>query len=365
VVPSLQGGLSRLRNHGLALALAIASSACHDDRTLGEIIEANLPGAGPGADAGADTSGDAQAPEAGAPDGGAPDATTVASCDNLPTNVPYKVKRGPKAAADFVFDRDGMLISVSGGRVWKTPFSGQPTLFLNASVGIFGDQSHGTRLLPNGDLVISTSESASREGLLLRIPPDGRASVLASGFDRANAIEVDLQGFVYVAEMSRKQVVRVDGATGAATVLVNGNGLELPYGVTFSPDYRTLYIGERTNGSIFALEVQPDGTAGAMRVLARDNGAGLLDGMAVDACGNVYVSGFDSGQVYRVAPDGGSPQLVADLSDLSLSIPNMQWGSGTGGWDPSMLYVIDQRQDQVYELHVRVRGKRAAHLVSP
>ena len=264
------------------------------------------------------------------------------------------------AAPDFVFDRAGVLISVSGGRVWKTPSSGVARVF--TSVGMFGDQSHGTRLLPDGDLVVAMAQSASSNGFLLRILPDGRSSVLASGFQNANAIEVDLQGFVYVADMTRKQVVRVDAATGAATVLANGNGLEFPYGVTFSPDYRTLYIGERSNGNILALEIKPDGTAGVMRVLARDVGAGLVDGMAVDECGNVYVTGFDTRQVYRVAPGGGTPELVADLSDLSTSIPSMQWGSGVGGWDPFVLYVIDRFEDRVYELDVRVRGKRAAHL---
>jgi sugar lactone lactonase YvrE len=373
----------------LGLALAIASSACHDDRTLGELVESNLPGPGPGEDAGADTSADlappaggataggapeagppeAVAPDAGAPDAGAPDAmapdagafdaTAGAGCYSLPTNVLYKVTRGPMAALDFVFDREGALISINAGRVWKTPFSGVPRVFTAARM--FGDQSHGTRLLPDGALVVAMGDSVASTGVLVRIEPDGRSRVLASGFETANAIEVDLQGFVYVADMNRKQVVRVDGATGAATVLVNLNGLQFPYGVTFSPDYRTLYIGERNNGNIFALEVNPDGTAGVMRVLARAVGTRLLEGMAVDACGNVYVNGLDR-HVYRVAPGGGTPELVADLSDLSMSIANMHWGSGVGGWDPSILYVIDRDQDRVYELDVRVRGKRVAHL---
>jgi sugar lactone lactonase YvrE len=354
-----------LHRRGLALVLAIASPACHEDRTLGEIVESNPPDAGPRGDAGAATSAevepgapDAGAPDAGAPDAGAPDANTSAACDRLPINLPYRAKRGPPAARDFVFDREGMLISIKGGRAWKTPFSGVPRLF--ASVGMVGDDSYGTRILPNGDLVVAMA--SSRSGFLLRIQPDGRSSMFASLFNGANAIEVDLQGFVYVAEMARKQVVRVDGATGAATMLVSGNGLEFPGSVTFSPDYRTLYIGEVSSGNIFALEVKPDGTAGAMRRLAGGVAGGILQGMAVDECGNVYVSGYETRAVYRVAPGGGTPELVADLSALSMSIAGMQWGSGAGGWDPSILYVIDGDQDRVYELDVGVRGKRAPHL---
>jgi sugar lactone lactonase YvrE len=362
-----------LHRRGLALVLAIASPACHEDRTLGEIVESNPPDAGPRADAGAGTPAelepreagapdagppDAGPPDAGPPDAGPPDATTNAACDRLPTNLPYRAKRGPPAAPDFVFDREGMLISIKGGRGWKTPFSGVPRLFV--SVGTLGDDSYGTRILPNGDLVVAMA--SSRSGFLLRIQPDGRSSMFASLFNGANAIEVDLQGFVYVAELARKQVVRVDGATGAATVLVNGNGLEFPRAVAFSPDYRTLYVGELSNGNIFALEMKPDGTAGAMRRLAGGVAAGALKGMAVDECGNVYVTGYDTSAVYRVAPGGGTPELVADLSDLSMSISGLQWGSGVGGWDPSILYVIDGDQDRVYELDVGVRGKRAPHL---
>jgi sugar lactone lactonase YvrE len=349
---------------GLALALAVASSACHDDRILGEVVQPDRPGPDAGADAAADTSPDAEpgevgAPDAAAPDAGAPDATRNASCDRLPTNLPYKVKRGPPPAPDFVFDREGMLISISGGRVWKTPFSGVPGLF--ASVGMVANESYGTRLLPNGDLVVAMGDRASSNGFLLRIQPDGSSSMFASVFSGANAIEVDPLGFVYVADLSRKQVVRVNGATGAATVLVNGNGLEAPKGVTFSPDYRTLYIGERGNGKIFALAMKPDGTAGAMRLLV-DGVGGPLEGMAVDECGNIYLSGFSNPAVYRMAPGGGSPERVAELSPLSTSIAAMQWGSGVGGWDPAILYVIDGNQDRVYELDVGVRGKRAPHL---
>ena len=227
---------------------------------------------------------------------------------------------------------------------------------------MFGDQSHGTRLLPNGDLVVAMAQSASSNGFLLRILPDGRSSVLASGFQKRQRHRGRPAGL----RLRRRHEPETGGAGrrghGSGDRAGDGNGLEFPYGLTFSPDYRTLYIGERSNGNILALEIKPDGTAGAMRLLARDVGAGLLDGMAVDECGNVYVCGYDTRHVYRVAPGGGIPELVADLSDLSMSIANMQWGSGVGGWDPFILYVIDQDEDRVYELDVRVRGKRVAHL---
>ncbi len=43
-MPNLNRPSCVLYRHGVALALAIASSACHDDRTLGEIVDSNQPG---------------------------------------------------------------------------------------------------------------------------------------------------------------------------------------------------------------------------------------------------------------------------------------------------------------------------------
>ncbi len=161
----------------------------------------------------------------------------------------------------------------------------------------------------------------------------------------------------------------IDGNTGlpapvghAQAHLVSQNGLDGPNGVTFSPDYRTLYIGDYNTGNIYALEMKADRTAGAMHILARGTAEESVDGLAVDECGNIYFDQYVERRVYRLSPTGGTVELVADLSKESNWIPNMQWGSGVGGWNPSMLYVIDRDEDQVYELDVRVRGKRVAHL---
>jgi sugar lactone lactonase YvrE len=303
---------------------------------------------------------DAAAMEASAPGPDAAPADTPGApvCGNLPAPVPYKIRRGPKAAEDFVFDRDGMLISINRGNVWKTPFEGPPKLFAPAKLR----GASGTRLLPNGDLVVAVSDLEFETGSIARVTPDGASSTLASGFSYPNGIEIGLDGFIYVADQAERQVVRVDGTTGKSQVLVKGMGLEGPNGVSFSPDYRTLYIGDFESGQIFALEVKPDGAAGPMRVFASNIGRRALDGLAVDECGNVYVDEFESRRIYRISPTGGTPVVVANLSRESMWIPNMQWGSGVGGWNPRILYVIDREEDRVYELDVGVGGKRVAHL---
>ena len=84
------------------------------------------------------------------------------------------------------------------------------------------------------------------------------------------------------------------------------------------------------------------------------NGGGL-DGLNVDACGNVYVTEYVKGLVWRFDPDGGGLAIAADLP--SSWIPNMHWGSGVGGWDPTVLYVADRDQGRLFGLEIGVLGK--------
>ena len=80
-----------------------------------------------------------------------------------------------------------------------------------------------------------------------------------------------------------------------------------------------------------------------------------LDGLNVDACGNVYVTEYIAGRVWKFPPDASKIELAADLP--SSWIPNMHWGSGIGGWDETVLYVSDRDQGRLFGLEIGVPGK--------
>ncbi len=86
---------------------------------------------------------------------------------------------------------------------------------------------------------------------------------------------------------------------------------------------------------------------------------GGLDGMAVDACDNVYVSEYVAGEVYRFSPDGEEVELV--YRSGAQWIPNMHWGNGIGGWDERTLYVLDRDWGNVHALEVDVMGVDEAY----
>ncbi len=403
-----------------------------------------------------------------------PDAAPLVDCDNfVALPVTATNLRDFSGAEDFAFDAMGNLVSNREGNLIKQPKQGSASL-LAPNIG----ETAGTRFLSNGDLVIAQVDN----GDLWRIRPDGSTSVIISGIDYPNGVEVDQDDFVYVAEQNAGQVRRVNPDTGEFTIVAKG--IYNPNGLSFSPDYKTLYINSFGQGSVHSVTVDASGTwsppaflgsvfdsdntacdggeAGSLCVSANQpgvciasgidlvcdlasNGAepfsqacsglsestacmltiglheftgtcensdlgglscetglgqravcqglsegdscraaledfgafdgtcrqsfggnlrcspngynrdrGGLDGMTVDACGNVYVTEYIEGVIWRFSPEGVR-EKVTTLP--SFWIPNMHWGTGIGGWEEDTLYVMDRERGRVFELVLGVVEK--------
>jgi sugar lactone lactonase YvrE len=88
------------------------------------------------------------------------------------------------------------------------------------------------------------------------------------------------------------------------------------------------------------------------------NGGGY-DGVGADACGNVYVSEYLEGKVWRWSAEGAEPELVSQLD--STWIPNLHWGLGVGGWERDTMYVMNLDGRGIFEVPVSVLGKPDAY----
>jgi gluconolactonase len=108
--------------------------------------------------------------------------------------------------------------------------------------------------------------------------------------------EIDFRGVYRVAP---------DGTVTLAT-----DAMTKPNGLAFSPDEKTLYIGQSDSREpvLRAFPVNDDGTLGEPKVffdateLARAGKRGSPDGMKVDAAGNVFTTG--PGGVLVISPEG-------------------------------------------------------------
>jgi hypothetical protein len=257
-------------------------------------------------------------------------------------------------AVDIAFDAEGNLVGCNGSGIFKTPLGGDPELFVPGVTA-----REGMRYLPDGHLVFNDSTS----GTMVRVDPDGDQHVAAQGLNYPDGLTVDPEGMVYVTEQNAGRVRRIAPYTGDSTILVDG--LTSPVGITFDPGYDLLYIGT-WNGDdnvIRTLEIDADGNPGELEDWVTDVGSGWHDGMGVDACGNVYVADYeclgewDDTCVYRISPDGEvEPEPVIHPAE-NLYLPNIEWGSGIGGWDASSIFMADGWDDTVYRFDIGVPSK--------
>jgi sugar lactone lactonase YvrE len=228
-------------------------------------------------------------------------------------------------------------------------------------------QSRGVRLLADGSIVaVDTAKSE-----VVRIPTSGpdayTKQVLASGLTNPNGIAVGMDGRVYVSGLA---IVRVDPESKTHDVLHTYDGVFGGYdGITFSPDYQTLYFDEEYNDTgarIYRMTFDGDGEVDEVTPIATLPSQVKLDGMTADACGNLYVVEM-SGIIWRVTP-AGDVAVAADLTGAQIPggayLPAVNFGSGVGGWSRTRLYAMNWTgmTDGVFEVDIGVPGKAEPHL---
>jgi sugar lactone lactonase YvrE len=269
-------------------------------------------------------------------------------CSAIPQG-PFELApvQGAMASEDIAFDKLGHVVGSNDKAIFKTAYGGAPQVFVPKL-----DFRAGMRYLPNGHLVVCNNY----KGQLDRIDEKGEVHVLLTGLSYPNGITVDMKGFVYFTEHDANQVWRVDPFTGDKSLLTNK--IANPNGITFSVDYRTLYIGGFSGvGTVYSMSISEDGVPGKLVPFATGVGTGWLDGMGVDACGNVYIADYGATIIYRISPDGQTNTPIVNGSSLGAYLPNLDWGSGIGGWDTESIYLPNGWQKGVFEVDLGVPSK--------
>lgn len=270
-------------------------------------------------------------------------------CDHIPEGPFQLVKLdGPVASEDIAFDKEGHVVGSNDKAIFKSYYGGTPQVFVPKL-----SFRAGMRYLPNGHLVVCDNQ----KGQLVRIDEKGEIHVLISGLSYPNGIVVDMAGWVYFTEHDANKVWRVHPFTGDKQLLTTK--ISNPNGITFSPDYKTVYIGGFSGvGTVYAMSISPDGVPGKLIDWATNVGTGWLDGMGVDICGNVYIADYNATIIYRITPDGKTKTPIINGSNIGAYLPNMDWGSGLGGWELTNLYFPNGWAKEVFEVEVGVPPKK-------
>ncbi|MGH7822037.1 MAG: SMP-30/gluconolactonase/LRE family protein [Candidatus Binatia bacterium] len=122
---------------------------------------------------------------------------------------------------------------------------------------------------------------------------------------------------------------RIDAA-GRGTAVYDG--VEFVNGVGFSPDARTIYHSNYSEGVVLAHEVDAEGRGTGRRAFVRLP-KGKPDGLAVDENGAVWVAGGEAGVVFRFTPKGDLDGVVEVPAPFVTSLC-------FGGADRRDLYVV-------------------------
>lgn len=301
---------------------------------------------GTGGSSGASTGG-----SAGTSTGGSSGAGTGGSagappeCNSLPAGpiTPTVVTQGFNGSEDLAFDGKGNIVAKDGGQVVKISASDQKTQFANLA-----GQTYGIRFAPNGDL-IAAQPNASK---LVKISTAGDVTDFVTGLSGPNGVYVASDGTTYVTEFGASRVTKIAPGATTGTPVASGAALGATNGVVLDEKRNLLFFTDYASGKVYS--VSPAG-GGTPDEVGQVTGA-ALDGLVLDACGNVYAVDQGNSRLYRFELDAagalvGQPALLADFPQ---NVANAQFGSGTG-FNPNSLYAAGN-PGVVYEVPVGVPG---------
>jgi gluconolactonase len=272
----------------------------------------------------------------------------------LETSEPERLATGFEFTEGPLWHPDGFFyfVDIRANRIYRLTPGQVPTVFRENTGG-----GNGTSFDLQGNLVVC--EGGNRR--VTKIDAGGNVTVLADNYQgkRLNApndVVCRSDGSIYFTdptfrmpfserEVESNGVYRV-APDGAISLVAEA---ELPNGLAFSPDERTLYVANtRATHYVLAFDVAPDGSLSRRRIFAdmsSDEQGGAPDGMKVDAEGRVYCTG--SGGTWVFTPEGKLEGIIR--------LPEIAANLAFGGPDFRTLFFT--ARTSVYSIRVRTPGQ--------
>lgn len=258
----------------------------------------------------------------------------MGDCAELPA-VEVTQLAGPIAAADVAFDAEGHLIGSNTLDLFRASSPAEP-----AKLWVPGVVNRSAvRMLSNGRLAV-VQEDYRR---VLTLTPEGASSLLVADLYYPFGLVEDLEGRVYIGDT--QSIVRVELETGERETWLATPDFVARW-MSFDREYESMFVGGRSS-TIFRVPIDEAGAAGlpsAWGTLPVETEKLLVDGLGVDACGNVYAAEFWSRALYRFSPAGGMAELLVQWDDIEYG-HGLQWGSGIGEWSETSLYLPQPYND--------------------
>lgn len=254
-------------------------------------------------------------------------------------------------------------------------------LYLNASCqnvfvaadhtdeNLFTNNIEGPAFDKKGNLYVV---NFGKDGTVGLVKPDGKAELfltLPEG-STANSVKFDSRGYMYLADYTAHNVLKVDMKSKAVSVYVHHDKFNQPNdiiiykkdrffasdpdwkagtgqlwridgegkavlltdqmgttnGIALSPDEKILYVNESVQRKIWAFDVDDSGNLSNKRLFAEFSDFGF-DGMACDNKGNLYVTRYGKGAIAILSPEG---KVVREVMLKGKRCSNLVFGGKNG-----------------------------------
>ncbi len=200
-------------------------------------------------------------------------------------------------------DADGNLYAVNYARqhtIGKVTPDGTQSVFIQLSDGSIGN---GIRFNSEGFMFIADYTNHN----VLKVDMDTRKiSVYAHEptMNQPNDLAIGANDILYASDPnwaeSTGQIWRID-TDGTVTLLEPDMGTT--NGIEVSPDEKVLYVNESAQRNIWAYDLSPEGEISNKRLLIQFPDFNM-DGMRCDVEGNLYVTRHGKGTVAKLSPAG-------------------------------------------------------------
>lgn len=230
----------------------------------------------------------------------------------------------------------------------------------------------------------------ARQQTIGRVTPEGEATVYVTlpGNSVGNGLRLDRDGFLYVADYTEHNVLRIDPRTLAITVFAHNPQMNQPNdlaindsgvlfasdpnwsdgtgqlwridrdgsthrlasdmgttnGIEISPDGKTLYVNESVQRNVWAFTITPGGELADKRLLRQFPDFGF-DGMRADVDGNLYITRHGKGTVVVLSPEG---KIIREIDVLGSRPSNLCFG----GPDGRTVYVTEVDHQRIVQFRV-------------
>jgi sugar lactone lactonase YvrE len=299
----------------------------------------------------------------------------------IPVNEPVPSQLVAKEiydAENLAFDPRGRLfVSASGSLYVLTGLGGDPDEVRMSRAIDLDAVFAGMALGPDGCLYVVCYHKMKSKILRIDLHDERMpySVYLEGGIKSPNGMRFDDEGVLYAADfgfygpgMGRILKIERDPAdparAGKVTLLVKG--LWGPNGIVIDRDRERLYFTETLAGKIHYLEkTGPGGFHPEPKLLLNVDVSGprfpILDDLALDARGDLYVSNYNGDRILVVSPKG---KILRSLAPRDIRHPTaLAFGVMPG--DEESLYITQKGHMLVRERHTGDRLSRVEHVARP